>query len=82
MNQHIHCIVKDCHYWNHGNMCKANEILVSTDSFASSKPDRIDATMAKQLSPDTAGNCVATCCKTYVPSGSDNINADGVNRMV
>jgi len=81
LNQHIHCIVNDCHYWDNGNMCKANEILVSTDSFASRKPDRIDAGMAKQLSPETAGTCMETCCKTYVPSGTDKINADGVRRM-
>lgn len=81
MNQHIHCIVQDCHYWDHGNMCKANEILVSTDDFAAKQPDRVDAAMAKQLAPQTAGNCMATACKTYVPSGTDKINVDRVKRM-
>lgn len=81
MNQHIHCIVQDCHYWDQGNNCKANEIIVTTDSFAAKQPDRLDATMAKQLSPQTAGNCMATACKTYVPTGTDKINADGIKRM-
>ncbi|MCL5057111.1 MAG: DUF1540 domain-containing protein [Actinobacteria bacterium] len=81
MNQHIHCIVNDCHYWDQGNKCAANEILVSTDEFGNSKPDRIDAAMAKQLTPMTAGNCMATCCKTYIAKGSDKINADNVTRM-
>ncbi|MFZ5645856.1 MAG: DUF1540 domain-containing protein [Bacillota bacterium] len=81
MNQHIHCIVNDCHYWDHGNMCKANEILVSTDEFGASRPDRIDATMAKQLTPAHAGNCMATCCKTYVKKATNEINADGIKRM-
>jgi len=81
MNQHIHCIVSDCHYWNQGNMCRANEILVSTDAFGNSQPDKIDATMAKQLTPATAGTCMATCCKTYVARGADKVRADGVTRM-
>lgn len=81
MNQHIHCIVSDCHYYEQGNMCKANEILVSTDNFANSKPDRVDAAMSKQLSPENAGACEMTCCKTYVPSNSDQVRTDGVRRM-
>ncbi|KJS02895.1 MAG: hypothetical protein VR68_02215 [Peptococcaceae bacterium BRH_c4a] len=81
MNQHIHCIVSDCNYWNQGNMCKASEILVSTDDFGASKPDRIDAIMAKQLTPASAGTCMATCCKTYVAKGSDKVGADSVTRM-
>lgn len=81
MNQHIHCIVNDCHYWNQGNMCKANEILVSTDDFARQKPDRVDAKAAAQLSPMAAGSCPATACKTYVAKNSKDINADGITRM-
>jgi hypothetical protein len=81
MNQHIHCIVNDCHYWNQGNMCKANEILVATDAFAQQKPDSVDATAAAKLSPMTAGSSPATACKTYVTKNSREINADGVNRM-
>lgn len=80
-NQHIHCIVNDCHYWTRGNMCVANEILVSTDDFAAKQPDRIDAAMAKRLTPAAAGNCMATACKTYVAKGSGNIGADGVKKM-
>ncbi|MFZ5634451.1 MAG: DUF1540 domain-containing protein [Bacillota bacterium] len=81
MNQHIHCIVNDCHYWSQGNKCMANEILVSTDAFGDSQPDRIDATMAKQLTPASAGTCMATCCKTYVTKGSNKATAEGVTRM-
>lgn len=81
MNQHIHCIVSDCHYWKQGNMCNANEILVSTDQFGDSKPDRIDATMASQLTPTSAGSCLSTCCKTYVTKGSGETNVDGVTKM-
>lgn len=81
MQQHIHCIVNDCHYWNQGNHCVANEILVSTDDFAASHPDNVDAAMAKKLSPAAAGNCMATACKTYVSKNSDHIQADKVKKM-
>jgi len=79
--QHIHCIVNDCHYWAQGNMCNANEILVSTNNFAESQPDQVDAPMASQLTPETAGDCTSTACKTYVSKGSGKVNADKVKRM-
>lgn len=81
MNQHIHCLVNTCHYWSKGNACVANEIMVTNDEFGNSQPDRIDATMAKQLSPTPADTCMATCCKTFVPKGSGRINADSVQKM-
>ncbi|MEW6697099.1 MAG: DUF1540 domain-containing protein [Bacillota bacterium] len=81
MNQHIHCIVNDCNYWANGNKCEANEILVATDHFGETKPDRVDAAMAKQLAPEAAGTCMETCCKTYVPRGSDKITADSVTKI-
>jgi glutamine cyclotransferase len=79
--QHIHCIVKDCHYYTQGNICSANEILVATDQFGRSQPDKIDCEMAKEISPQPAGTCMETCCKTYVSSGSDKITADGVKKL-
>ncbi|MHB1128045.1 MAG: DUF1540 domain-containing protein [Bacillota bacterium] len=81
INQHIHCIVNDCHYWGQGNACKANEILIATDNFGSKQPDRVDASMATNLKPEQAGSCMATCCKTYVTHGSDKIGADGIKKM-
>ncbi|GAB6158836.1 DUF1540 domain-containing protein [Desulfotomaculum varum] len=81
MNQHIHCIVSDCHYYAPGNKCTANEILVATDNFGAVQPDQVDATMAKQYNPQPAGSCMETCCKTYVAKGSNQITADKVTKM-
>ncbi|MDO7787719.1 DUF1540 domain-containing protein [Desulforamulus aquiferis] len=81
MNQHIHCIVSDCHYYAQGNKCVANEILVATDQFGASQPENVDAAMAKQYNPQQAGNCMETCCKSYIPKGSKNIKADGITKM-
>lgn len=81
MSQHIHCIVNDCHYWQQGNLCVANEILVATDNFGAEEPDHVDCSVAKQLTPESAGTCMDTCCKTYVQKGSNKIKADNVKKM-
>ncbi|MDD4170220.1 MAG: DUF1540 domain-containing protein [Desulfotomaculaceae bacterium] len=77
MNQHIHCIVSDCHYYSTGNKCSANEIVVVSDQFGASQPDSVDASMASELTPGQASTCMETCCKTFVHKNSDKINADG-----
>ncbi|MGE5557550.1 MAG: DUF1540 domain-containing protein [Bacillota bacterium] len=79
--QHIHCIVNNCHYWKQGNMCDANEILVSTDVFGANQPDRVDAAMARQLTPEAANSCMETCCKTFVYKNSPHIKDDTVKRL-
>ncbi|WP_027364912.1 DUF1540 domain-containing protein [Desulfotruncus alcoholivorax] len=81
MNQHIHCIINNCHYWTNGNKCSANEILVASDEFGDNRSDAIDATMAQQLTPTSAQSCMATCCKTFVPKGSARKTSDGINKM-
>lgn len=81
MNQHIHCIVKDCHYFQEGNKCVANEILVATDSFGASQLEEVDAQMSSSLTPETAGNCMTTCCKSYIPKNSPYTGLDSINKM-
>ncbi|MDW7675099.1 MAG: DUF1540 domain-containing protein [Bacillota bacterium] len=81
MNQHIHCIVQDCHYYQQGNKCVANEILVATDSFGQSQLEEVDAQMASNLVPEKAGNCMTTCCKSYIPKDSSYTGLDSVKKM-
>ncbi len=78
--QHIHCLVATCHYWDQGNMCQANEIVVTSDSFGASQPDEVDAKRAKALSPTPADSCMETCCKTFVTKQGDP-KVDGVQKM-
>ncbi|HHT01925.1 MAG TPA: DUF1540 domain-containing protein [Firmicutes bacterium] len=80
-NQHIHCTVNSCHYWNQGNKCQANEILVTSDRIGESRGDSYDATMATSMSETPVGSCMETCCKTYVSKGSDSVKLDGVYRQ-
>ena len=79
--QHIHCLISNCNYWENGNKCDANEIIVTSDNFSEQNPDRIDAPQATSLKPETASDCMSTCCKTFVEKGSNQTNADGVKRM-
>jgi len=81
MKQHIHCIVNDCHYWQEGNTCTANEILVASDEFGSNHPEEVDAHMAANLIPQPAGDCMTTCCKSYIPQDSPYTTLDGVKKM-
>lgn len=81
MKQDIHCIVNDCHYWGQQNKCNAQKILVATDQFGNKNLDNVDAEMAAELTPQSAGSCMSTCCKTYAPKGSGNIKADGIHKL-
>ncbi len=81
VQQHIHCSVNNCHYWANGNMCHANEILVTSDRMSDTLPDRIDAPMAAQIAPTPVETCMESCCKTFVAKNSPEINVDGVRKQ-
>ncbi|ADG82764.1 hypothetical protein Tfer_1094 [Thermincola ferriacetica] len=79
--QHIHCTVNTCHYWASGNKCDASEIVVVSDAFAAATPDRVDATQAVNLDQTPTGNCMETCCKTFVRKGSGDERLDGIYKQ-
>jgi len=62
-------------------MCDANEIVVVSDGFGAQYPDHVDATKAKTFAPTPAGQCMETCCKTFVPQEPPKIGVDGVTRL-
>lgn len=76
----IYCIIDNCHYWGQGNTCHASEIMIVSDAFASQAPDHIDASDHQTMQTTNAYECMDTCCKTFVPKGSDRIGVDGVTR--
>ena len=80
VEQHIHCSVNNCHYWEQGNMCHANEIMVTSDKMSETLPDRIDAPSAAQITATPVNTCMDSCCKTFVQKDSNKINVDGVLR--
>lgn len=79
--QHIHCTVNSCHYWAAGNKCDAQEIMVTSDTLSTSKPDSYDAKMAAQAPQTPVQACEDTCCKTFVPVNSPDAPADSITRM-
>jgi len=66
MAQRIMCTVSNCHYWKDGNECAAEEILVTSDSFANYSPRRHYSKHALR-DPDqhVHGNCLQDLCRTW-----------------
>ncbi|HEY8450574.1 MAG TPA: DUF1540 domain-containing protein [Bacillota bacterium] len=67
----VYCTVSNCHYWDDGNRCGADKILITSDRVGDRFPDAVDANQVQQII-DQAGqtpaeNCMATCCKTFRP---------------
>ena len=81
MNQEIYCSVNTCNYWDNGNHCKANKIMVTTDAMGNSLPDSFDAPQATNAQATPAHTCMETCCKTFVSKNDADKTADGVYRQ-
>jgi len=76
----IMCSVNNCHYWDQGNVCNASTILVTSDQTGESEPDDYDAPQSALSQVTPVDSCMATCCKTFVERGSDQVREDGVTR--
>lgn len=74
----IHCSVANCHYWKTGNVCDASQIMVTSNETGENMPDSFDAPMASLAQETPVQTCMETCCKTFVESGSDKKDVDGV----
>ena len=81
MPQHIHCSVNSCHYWKQGNVCDAQEIMVTSDAMGDSLPDSTDATSHRVFGTTPVNTCMETCCKTFVYQGSGDAKVDGVKKL-
>lgn len=76
--QQIMCSVDSCHYWESGNHCGADMIMVTADSMADPAPDTVDAPQASTMPATPAEHCMETCCKTFTLKGSRRERMDGV----
>lgn len=81
MNQEIYCSVNTCHYWDSGNHCKANKIMVTSDAMGDGMPDSFDAPQASRAPATPVNTCMETCCKTFVSRDNQAKTVDGVNRL-
>jgi hypothetical protein len=73
--------VSNCHYWQQGNLCDANEILVTSDQVGSAQPDSYDAPQAATVPGTPVDTCMATCCKTFAAKASGQNKVDGVYKL-
>ena len=67
----IYCSIDNCHYWDQGNYCKADEIMITADEYASKAPDSMDAPKHHDFPQLHASTCMETCCKTFVDKAED-----------
>lgn len=80
-HQQIHCSINNCHYWDDGNLCRADQILVTSDMMAKTLPQEINAPLAAQVTQTPVGDKVESCCKTFIQKNAYQQNADGVLRQ-
>lgn len=76
----VNCSVNNCHYWAQGNECVASEILITSDQFGADQPDSWDAPQSARTLVSPVDSCMETCCKTFVPKDSQEIEDDNVFR--
>lgn len=76
----VYCTVNNCHYWGSGNLCMANQILITNDQLGATAPDNVDAPMAGSLSSTPTQNCMETCCKSFALEGTRESQADRIKR--
>lgn len=76
--QGIRCSISNCHYWGRGNLCRAGEIMITSDTMSRNLSDTIDAPYASQITETPVSKSFETCCKTFVLNTDYNQNTDGV----
>ncbi len=74
----IFCSVGNCHYYGKGNVCKANQIMITSDTMSQNLSSNIDAPYAAQINQTPVTKSPETCCKTFVHKNDFNQNTDGV----
>lgn len=77
----IYCSISNCHYWDKGNKCAANQIMVTADDLGELEPDSMDALEHAEFDQTPVESCMETCCKTFAEKGSGTEKDDGIMRM-
>ncbi|MEW6524929.1 MAG: DUF1540 domain-containing protein [Bacillota bacterium] len=76
-NANIRCSVNNCHYWDKGNYCKAEKIMVTSDRVGDTTDHTFNALQANEFPSTPAGSCLETCCKTFIARDAD-ARSDGI----
>lgn len=66
----VYCTVNNCYYWDDGNRCGAERILITLDKIGrqleASDDHNIQGVIA-QAGPTPADHSMETCCHTFRP---------------
>ncbi|MDD3653136.1 MAG: DUF1540 domain-containing protein [Desulfotomaculaceae bacterium] len=73
----VFCSVSNCHYYGQGNVCQANQIMVTSGTMAQNLSPHIDVPYAAQISQTPVDKSPETCCKTFVHKNDFFQNTDG-----
>ena len=57
----VNCTVDNCKYWNGGNLCEAQQIVIQNDENGGFSP----SAKLKELAATPASNNDDTCCQTF-----------------
>lgn len=77
----IYCSVNNCYYWKKGNVCNANQIMITSDDMGDFAPDSLDALDHNKFEETPVETCMETCCKTFVDKGYEDEKDDGIMKM-
>lgn len=57
----VNCTVDTCTYWQNGNLCKAQNIIIQSDGQGGFPP----SAKLEQLNATPAASTDETCCQTF-----------------
>lgn len=80
-SQQIRCSISNCHYWAEGNFCKAEQVLVTSQTMSKGLNNKMDAPVATQLAMTPISTVAESCCNTFTPAGAYSAFEDGVIKL-
>lgn len=64
----VYCSVANCYYWDEGNLCGADAIMVEVDAHADHDfNEEVGGEMINTTHQDQAEHSRDTCCHTFKP---------------
>ena len=70
MDDRIRCSVDNCQYWSQGNICRASQIIVTSDAVVSNGVDMYESPHLSLEMATPAGSSMDTCCQTFIAKGT------------
>ncbi|MCK9221522.1 MAG: DUF1540 domain-containing protein [Limnochordia bacterium] len=78
MDERIRCSVDNCHYWTQGNICRASQIIVTSDAIVDSGVDIYESPASSITVSTPADTSIETCCQTFIAKGAPHARQDRV----